>query len=130
MDDQSKEVLDRFGHEESQTIEFKEALPRDLEEVLVAFTNAIGGTVLIGVTNSGQVQGLNWTQIEEERLQEHARKPIPPLSLDTELFTLANGRRVVAVKVTPLRETWAHTANGRLVVRAGPTNRVLVGERE
>ena len=50
---------------ESQTIEFKASFGRETVESLVAFANAQGGTVLIGVTDDGSVSG---TTIGKETL--------------------------------------------------------------
>lgn len=43
---------------ESQTIEFKSSFDRETIETLVAFANAQGGTVLIGVSDDGSVNGV------------------------------------------------------------------------
>ncbi len=49
-------VLLRAG--ESQTVEWKASFDRETIETLVAFANAEGGTVLIGVGNDGAVRGV------------------------------------------------------------------------
>jgi ATP-dependent DNA helicase RecG len=43
---------------ESQTLEFKASFDKATVETLVAFANAQGGTVLVGVADSGRVQGV------------------------------------------------------------------------
>ena len=40
---------------ESQTVEFKTSFGRETVETLVAFANAQGGTVLVGVADDGSV---------------------------------------------------------------------------
>lgn len=50
---------------ESQTVEFKTSFGREAIETLVAFANAQGGTVLIGVSDDGSVSG---TTIGKETL--------------------------------------------------------------
>ena len=42
---------------ESQTVEFKTSFNEDVIETLVAFANAKGGTVYIGVSDNGKTQG-------------------------------------------------------------------------
>lgn len=43
---------------ESQTVEFKTSFYRETIETLVAFANAQGGTVLVGVADDGLVKGV------------------------------------------------------------------------
>ena len=43
---------------ESQTVEFKTSFERETIETLVAFANAQGGTVLVGVADDGVVKGV------------------------------------------------------------------------
>ena len=52
---------------ESQTIEFKTSFGREAIETLVAFANAQGGTVLIGVSDDGFVRG---TTVGKETLND------------------------------------------------------------
>ncbi|MCI5125564.1 MAG: hypothetical protein D3925_14095 [Candidatus Electrothrix sp. AR5] len=52
---------------ESQTVEFKKSFGRESIETLVAFANAQGGTVLIGVADDGTVCG---TSVGKETLNE------------------------------------------------------------
>lgn len=42
---------------ELETVEFKTSFDRETIETLVAFANARGGTVLIGVADDGSVRG-------------------------------------------------------------------------
>jgi ATP-dependent DNA helicase RecG len=128
-------TLERFwamvGAEESGTIDFKEQLPRPgkLQEPLVAFANARGGTMVIGVSNRRpyRIVGTRWNQEDEERLQEAARATQPPLAVASHALRV-EGHVVVFIQVEPLGQGWTHTSDGRLLVRAGPTNRALVGQ--
>jgi len=51
---------------ENQTIEFKTSFQREVIETVVAFANAIGGKILVGVTNTGEIIGL---ELSKESLQ-------------------------------------------------------------
>lgn len=59
-----------LGQPESKTLEFKRDLssPRNVLKTLVAFANAAGGHMVIGVDDAGQVLGLTDPAHEEERL--------------------------------------------------------------
>lgn len=118
------------GERETGTLEFKEQLPRPskLQEPLVALANARGGAAVIGVSKSRphHIIGTSWSQEEEERVQETARAAQPPLNIRSRAVEV-DGKIVVFLQVDPVGEGWIQTSDGRLLVRAGPTNRALVG---
>ncbi len=118
------------GGRETGSLDFKEQLPKPgkLQEPLVAFANARGGTVAVGVSKARphRVIGTHWSQADEERVQEAARATQPPLTISTTTAEV-DGQTVALLKVEPVTEGWVHTSDGRLLVRAGPTNRALVG---
>lgn len=118
------------GRDETGSIDFKEQLPKPgkLQEPLVAFSNARGGTVVLGISKSRphKVIGTDWSQGQEERVQEAARATQPPLSVATGIARV-DGQAVVFLVVEPASDAWVQTSDGRLLVRAGPTNRALVG---
>lgn len=130
------ELWARYGQDESGTLEFKERLPRHsrLQEPLVAFANARGGAVVVGVAEGRprRVTGTGWTQQDAERVQEAARIAQPPLVVAPQPLLVVGppdeGRLVVVLRVEPVERGWVHTSDGRLLVRAGPTNRALIGE--
>jgi ATP-dependent DNA helicase RecG len=51
---------------ESEKIEFKTSFNEDVIETLVAFSNAKGGTVYVGVADSGEIKGV---QLGKETIQ-------------------------------------------------------------
>jgi ATP-dependent DNA helicase RecG len=121
----------QYGYEETSVTDFKERLtkPARLQEPVVAFANNRGGTIIVGVTERRprQLVGIEPGQAFEERVQETARQTIPPLPIETE-YVDVEGLTLALLRVRPLDQGWAHTSDGRLMIRAGPTNRTLVGE--
>ncbi len=119
------------GSQETGVVEFKEGVPKpgQLQEPLVAFANSQGGMVVLGVSGDRphRLLGLNWTQDQEERVQDALRHTQPPLTASVTTSAI-NGKTVTFVQVERPETGWVHTSNGRLLIRAGPTNRVLVGE--
>jgi ATP-dependent DNA helicase RecG len=119
------------GSQESDVVEFKESIPKptQLQEPLVAFANSQGGMVVLGVSSGRphKVIGVNWAQDHEERVQDALRSTQPPLAA-TVAKSAVDGKTVVFVQVERPEAGWIHTSNGRLLIRAGPTNRALVGE--
>jgi len=121
----------RFGgREESSSVECKETLTRNdrLQEPVVAFGNTRGGTILIGVRNSPRtIVGVEWGERAEERIQELSRAIQPPHEISSSCLSV-DGRLVGVLTVRPVERGWLQTSDGRLLVRAGPTNRALVGQ--
>lgn len=121
--------LDSVGELETDRLDFKEALPRcsKLQEPVVAFYNAKGGRILVGVTEGRprRVVGIAWNQRAAERVEEVSRSTSPPIPIAVK-HQEVGGRTVLILGVAPAESGWAHHSDGRLIVRAGPTNRTLV----
>jgi len=74
---------------ESQTVEFKPSFNEDVVETLTAFANAKGGTVYVGVSNTGKPQGIivgketiqNW-------INEIKNKTSPQIIPDYEVLSI------------------------------------------
>jgi ATP-dependent DNA helicase RecG len=119
------------GSQESGVVEFKEDVPKpsQLQDPLVGFANSQGGMVVLGVSagRPHRLLGVRWTQEQEERVQETLRHTQPPLSASV-AASAVDGKTVVFIQVERPETGWLHTSNGRLLIRAGPTNRALVGE--
>jgi len=57
----SAQVLDLVRLGESPTLELKSSIPRvdDLARLISAFSNTAGGTIIVGITERGEVPGVN-----------------------------------------------------------------------
>ena len=62
---------------ESARVEFKNSFQKELIETLVAFANSKGGLVLVGISDAGQITGVD---IKAETLQDTLFK-VNPFSL-------------------------------------------------
>jgi len=88
---QGENKLTKLPKEESVTVEFKNTFNEEAIETLVAFSNAKGGTVYVGVSDKGKVQGItvgketipNW-------INEIKSKTSPQIIPDAEMLTLEN----------------------------------------
>ena len=121
----------RFGDQESMTVEFKQQIQRTarMQAPMVAFANTRGGTILVGISDRRprQILGIDWSQDLVEQIQEAARSTQPPLQVEVERRRI-DGHDVACIQVGPMARGWVQTSDGRLLVRAGPTNRALVGD--
>ncbi|MFH1706951.1 MAG: ATP-binding protein [Planctomycetota bacterium] len=79
---------------EGLTVEFKERYTSRIDEDLVAFANARGGTLLLGVRDDGTVAGERLTNDLKARITSLARNCKPPIPV-----TMAQAGEIVAVEV-------------------------------
>jgi len=116
---------------EGQLIEFKPfgggVSVTSLAETIVAFANAEGGTILIGVNDDGTITGFSPTTDNIDRLLNAARdccQPSVPVRLER---AEVNGRTVVAIIVE--RSTSLHShVDGRVILRVGSQDKRLLGD--
>ena len=107
---------------ESETLEFKEKFDERTVESAVAFANAKGGIILIGISNKGTVTGVD---IGKETLVKWANqisdKTEPQLIPEIETFEF-EGKQVVAIKVPeyPIKPV---SVRGRCFKRVNNSNR-------
>lgn len=112
---------------ETDYVEFKEGLSADrIGQAVVAFSNAKGGVVLIGVRNDGTVKGVRSNGERDARLHQLVANVHDPGRY--EIQELCVDERTVAVLSVHRREEGvAQTSDGRVLVRRGASNRPLVG---
>lgn len=98
-----------------------------LAETLVAFANADGGTVLLGVDENGApAEGLFGEEMEEA-LRSALLECRPPIRTEWEQIETAGG---TAAAIHVPRSTELHAlADGRVLIRSGSQNRPLGGEQ-
>ncbi len=97
-----------------------------LAETMVAFANADGGTIFIGIDEQGRVLDYTADESAESSLVNALVMCRPPVVTNWEQHELPNGI-VVALKISRSPELHA-LADGRVLVRAGVENRPLGGE--
>jgi len=97
-----------------------------LAETLVAFANADGGTILIGVTPEGIVTGDVLSEDVEGVLVQALGLCRPPVATEWGQEELSQG---TVIHITVARSPELHSlADGRVLIRHGPENRPLGGD--
>jgi len=97
-----------------------------LAEVMVAFANGDGGTVLVGVDEAGQPTGSVFPEEVDGALRAAELRCHPPVQANWEMQDLS-GAQVIAISVP--RSTELHSlSDGRVLVRVGAVNKPLGGE--
>jgi ATP-dependent DNA helicase RecG len=104
-----------------------EAEVQPLAETLVAFANSDGGTILIGVDETGQATGQVYEDEVEVALQAAVQECRPPVDARWHQAAAEEG---LAFAIFVARSPELHSlADGRVLVRAGTENRPLSGEQ-
>jgi ATP-dependent DNA helicase RecG len=65
---------------EGQFVEFKESLDKSFAKELVAFANASGGVVYLGVKDNGKIKGIDITNRLKSQVQDMARNCDPTMN--------------------------------------------------
>ncbi len=112
---------------ESQYVEFKTGVGNDrLQEAIVAFSNAGGGVVLVGVRDDGSVAGRALDARTHDAIIEALRSVHDPGSY-TIREVLVDGEPIVALSVARRIEGFAQTSQGRVLARRGTLKLALFG---
>ena len=79
-----KELTQILQEGEGQFVEFKEKLDNSLVKEIVAFANASGGKIFLGVDDSGKVKGISITNRLKSQIVDYGKNCDPeiPLSLE------------------------------------------------
>jgi ATP-dependent DNA helicase RecG len=122
--------LDDFRREfpaENQFIEFKTGLSRDpLQATIVAFSNADGGVILIGVDDGGEITGRELDAGTLDSIHQILRDVHDPGRYTVHGFVV-DDRPVIAVSIARRREGFAQTSSGIARLRKGTRDEPLFG---
>ena len=112
-------VSDLLPRAEDSTVEFKRSLTKDIGRELCALANAGGGTVLIGVSDTGEIVGVSDHDRLKSRLQSTARAAVPPIELAVESVD-----QVLQVNVPPQKRK-PYSFGGRFFMRIGASSQQM-----
>ena len=129
---QAPEILSRIERGEDSVTQFKVDITdaNRLAEELVAFSNAEGGMLLIGIDDNGGTVGLDNKQISRinqlisNTSNENVKPPIYPL---TEIVELA-GKRIIVVNVRKGDSRPYQTSKGLFLTKSGSDKRKMSTE--
>jgi ATP-dependent DNA helicase RecG len=114
---------------ETERVEFKRSTGQRSEaaKTVCAMLNGLGGMVLFGVTDRGEITGQKISTLTIEDIVNELRRIEPPAFPELETLTLDNGHAVVAVHVPS--GGGPYTYDGRPYQRHGPTTSLMPKER-
>src|SRR5688572_2534511 len=89
---QVRELKKLVSQGEGTTLEFKRkaAYPDKIVREMIAFANAHGGTLLVGVSDDGGLAGLKHPEGESHVIQQSLRKCKPALPVTESLIPIGN----------------------------------------
>lgn len=112
---------------EGQYIEFKSGIGRDpLQETVVAFSNADGGVILIGVSDDGEIVGRELDSGTADTIHQVMRDIHDPGRYSLHRASI-DGRPVIAVSVARRQEGFAQMSSGIVRIRKGTRDEPLFG---
>ncbi|MBD3243672.1 MAG: hypothetical protein GF331_23985 [Chitinivibrionales bacterium] len=117
MDQKQLKKLIALG--EGQTIEFKQSVGSQLGREMCAMANTIGGTVLVGVNDGGEITKLGNQNRLKSQVQSIAREMDPPLTVKV---SSVGG---VLVVVVPESRAKPHSVAGRFYLREGASSQQM-----
>lgn len=126
----SEEILKLIRGGENQEVEFKEKFPLQatISKVICSFANTLGGTLIIGVTDDGEITGLDKNELDflQRRISE-AHKAISPIPLLSIFTHLVENKIILSVQIKKAHDQIYHTFQGAIYVRVGSTTQRLDG---
>jgi ATP-dependent DNA helicase RecG len=90
-------LLEIMRYGENEQTEFKRSITADIGDDIVAFANAYGGHILIGIENDGRIVGCDLEKAMD-RFTNAAQSIIPPPSLSTSVVRIGDAE-ILAIKV-------------------------------
>lgn len=113
--------------------EFKSSLPKnatDIAKVMASFANTAGGTILVGVTDDGHIEGVAEPDEVMQRLANIAQASCrPPLSPMMGRFPVGSNAYLVWAKVEHQSDTLI-LVEGKIYTRVGPTSITVTDSTE
>ncbi len=119
-----EELFNLISQGEGETLEFKSSFDAEAYESVAAFSNARGGRLLIGVSNSGKINGINYSHEQIKDIINEIKTKTEPYIIPDVYQVSADGRSIFVFEVIefPLKPV---SLRGRYFVRIGSSNHLM-----
>jgi len=104
---------------ESEVLEFKKSTTqiKPIFETLCGFLNGDGGTVVIGVSSSGNIIGQDVTDNTKQEVAQHIAKIEPATQFNISYLKISQGKQLIVIR-TRKSDYRPHVYNGRAYQRS------------
>ncbi len=116
------EILLKLG--EGYNIEFKKRLSKDISNEICSFLNSSGGTILVGINDDNNVEGIVITNEIRSNLQATINSINPKPEIKIEEFDY-NGKTIIAIEC-PSGNNKPYICSGSIYVRMGSNSQKLI----
>ncbi|MCZ0933541.1 MAG: putative DNA binding domain-containing protein, partial [Oligoflexia bacterium] len=120
----SKDLKSILKKGEDHKTEFKEEVYKKLDREIVAFANASGGKIYIGITNEGKIKGINITSRLKGQIENIAKNCDPKISIS---FQEIKKEKVLIVEIEESKKK-PHRCSSGYYIRSGSTSQKLKSE--
>ena len=124
-----QELLELIKIGEGLNLEFKGGLSKELKKQIkysiCAFANTLGGKILIGVKDSGEILGVNWDNGILSEIQHMGREINPNLKI---FVDYCSDLKIIFIEI--FKSDALHSVNGAFFIREGPISVKLVEPSE
>ncbi len=114
-----KELIELIKFGEGLNIEFKKSFSPSVGKEICAFTNTIGGKILFGVDDRGNIPGVTDFNRTKSQVQDLARNMDPPISLG---FDIVDN---VLIAIVPKGSKKPYSVNGKFYFREAANSQQL-----
>jgi len=116
----SKDLQNKIAQGEGYYTEFKRNLNNDLKKELVAFANASGGNIFLGIEDDGTICGIQNNNQLISKIQEYANECDPPVEIQIEALS----DNVLQI-VVPESKTKPHRTTTGFYLRTGANSQKM-----
>ncbi len=120
------EIKKMLENGENLYIEFKRDINKSFAEEVVSFLNTEGGTIIIGVDDSGKVVGIN--ERLEEKVMNICRDSVIPAIMPSYSEVIYEGKRIAIVNIERGTNKPYYTSSNKYYIRVGSTKRIATKE--
>ena len=114
-----KELKSRIDQGEGYNLEFKESFSDTIAKDICAFANALGGKILLGITDDKEIKGINLSNTLRSRIIDIARNFNPRFEVELEEI---NNNLIINV---PDGRNKPYSVGGKFYLRIGPNSQQL-----
>ncbi len=122
------DIKELISQGENSGVEFKQSdvRPESVAKEIVAFLNAIGGNILIGVNDDGNISGIdkssrNWEEWVMNICRDHVNPPVSDVKV---LFHKLDEQTILNIQVPKGTNKPYQDNKNQFYIRVGSTNRV------